>query len=437
MAGHGWLYLSLVVLLPCFCSAFFCGCGDSPTPATYRVYRPAYPRQRSLLHAVDNGEHIIGSDDHGKRDSAHALLLQRQKNRMRRRNAHQDPRVTAAGAESLFAISWWSLFFSKPSTSKSTSHADATTASFLDLPKRSDLLPPIDCDWACNSDEERVHLQQMKLLLLLESELETVMEKELHVRYPDVYGDLRLLRFLRKSKVRDVRSSAERYRSFLEWRRENDVDGIRAMVEDDNGEGKGKSSSSFAPADGRLQAVAEYFPMNFDRVVGSTSNSGDGGGGGGDNESMIANRPAILYVGSFDSLGISEKIASAQSEMSLDDFLDYWIYLYESIHFHLYRQSIQSGEMMFLDEVCDLSGLSIQQFGPYFVTKVMKPWLRMTQTNYPETTRRIYILNPPAIINLAWKLVTPLLSQGTVDKIRFEKKFKGTADEFCESGDYS
>ena len=91
--------------------------------------------------------------------------------------------------------------------------------------------------------------------------------------------------------------------------------------------------------------------------------------------------------------------------------------------------------MIFLDEVCDLTSLSIQQFNPYFVTKVMKPWLRMTQAYYPETTRRIYVLNPPGIINLAWKLVTPLLSQGTVDKIRFVKKFDGTADEFCKRSD--
>lgn len=235
-----------------------------------------------------------------------------------------------------------------------------------------------------------------------------------------MYSDLRLLRFLRKSKERDVATASERYRSFLQWRDENNVDDIRAMVE------RG-GAASFMPPNQRLQTVAEYFPMNFDYVVSNTNTVSD--------EGMMSKdvRPAILYVGSFDTLGISERIKTAESSVSLDDFLQYWIYLYESIHFHLYQQSMHFGTMMFLDEVCDLSGLSIQQFSPYFVTKVMKPWLTMTQQFYPETTRRIYILNPPSIVKLAWNLVTPLLSQGTVDKIRFEKKFKGTADEFCNN----
>jgi len=39
-----------------------------------------------------------------------------------------------------------------------------------------------------------------------------------------------------------------------------------------------------------------------------------------------------------------------------------------------------------------------------------------------ETTRKIIVLNPPTIVNLAWNLVTPLLSQGTVDKISFVER---------------
>lgn len=89
--------------------------------------------------------------------------------------------------------------------------------------------------------------------------------------------------------------------------------------------------------------------------------------------------------------------------------------------------------MTFLDEVCDLTNLSIKQFSPAFVTKVMKPWLKMTQSHYPETTRRIYVLKPPAIVNFAWRLVTPLLSQGTVDKIQIVGDFEGSADDFCKS----
>ncbi|KAL7538797.1 hypothetical protein ACHAXR_012391 [Thalassiosira sp. AJA248-18] len=368
----------------------------------------------------DNSEGLL--DQVGKR---RASPLQQPRSSQRRRSSisHQESRITAAGAESLFSLSLWSfskriLFVSSPMRKDENLYS-------IDLTERTADLPPIDCEWACHSDEEKLKLQKMKLLL--ESELqEVVTNQQLHQTYPDVYSDLRLLRFLRKSKERDVVSAAERYRSFLNWREENNVDDIRAMVES-NG------VASFAPPNDRLQTVANYFPMKFDYVIQSATAPGDGRRNkGGDN--IV--RPAILYIGSFDTLGMSEIIKSSKSSISLDDFLNYWIFLYESIHFRLYQQSVSNGEMMFLDELCDLSGLSVQQFSPYFVTKVMKPWLRMTQSYYPETTRRIYVLNPPGIINLAWNLVTPLLSQGTVDKIRFEKEFVGTADDFCESSDY-
>ena len=345
--------------------------------------------------------------DNGKDKRHRASSIQQQKRQKPRRRyiMHQESHTTSAGVESLFKLR--SLFSTYTYTQKRQTPYEYDDGIYL---------PSIDCEWACNSEEEQVQLQQMKLRL--KSELQIVVDKELHTGY-DVYSDLRLLRFLRKSKGRDVISSAERYRSFLEWRELNNVDSIRAMVEESD------ASSSFVPQNARLQSVSTYFPMKFDYVVGSEDND--------KNKRNNDFQPAvILYIGSFDTTGISEEIMSTQSTITLETFINYWIYLYESIHFHLYQQSIHTGKMVFLDEVCDLSGLSIQQFSAYFVTKVMKPWLKMTQSYYPETTRRIYVINPPSIVNLAWKLVTPLLSQGTVDKIRFEKKFNGTADEFCD-----
>ena len=217
-----------------------------------------------------------------------------------------------------------------------------------------------------------------------------------------------------------MNSAAGRYRSFLQWREKNKVDEIRDMIEDCGG--------SFTPTSVRLQVVASYFPMNFEYLAQETDtfNLGD--------KPVV--KPAILNVGEFDTRGITEKILSSNSDVALEDFLNYWIFLYESIHLILYQQSIQFGQMTFLDEVCDLSGLSLQQFSPSFVSRVMSPWLKMTQAYYPETTRRIFILHPPAIIKIAWKLVTPLLSQGTIDKIRFVRKFDGSADEFVESASW-
>jgi len=314
--------------------------------------------------------------------------------------------LTAAGAEPLFSLSW--LPFSYETTRKSLSINVVKCVDAQDLPS-------IDCGWACASNAEKIQLRQMKLSL--RSELKMIEDVNLHKKYPDVYSDLRLLRFLRKSKDRDVKSAAESYRSFLQWRKENEVDNIRKLIED--------CSGAFTPTSARLQTVATHFPTNFDYLVQETDEMNDG--------DKSVGKPAILNVGGFDTKCITKKILSSNSDIVLEDFLNYWIFLYESIHLRLYQQSIQFGQMAFLDEVCDLSGLSLRQFSPSFVSKVMSPWLKMTQAYYPETTRRIYILHPPAIIKVAWKLVTPLLSQGTIDKIRFVRKFDGSANDFVES----
>mmetsp|Transcript_16220 Transcript_16220/g.34251 ORF Transcript_16220/g.34251 Transcript_16220/m.34251 type:complete len:418 (+) Transcript_16220:139-1392(+) len=368
------------------------------------------PRRRVLFVSSEGENGSIDTQNVYNRDQSKSR--QQKQRQRRRRRSHNESHITAAGAEQLFSISWWS-FFSKSSVTTIEKDANAYI-----LADRADL-PPIDCEWACHSDEEIIQLQQMKLLLA--ADMQPIVNRELDKTYPDVYSDLRILRFLRKDKERNVVSSSERYKSFLKWREENNVDKIRAAVESEWG------GSSFVPPDQNMRRVAEYCPMKFDYMFGSAPGSGVSGS----NKDSDAVQPAIIYVGSFDTYGISEQIKSPESSMSLDDFINFWIFIYESIHVHLYQQSMSLGKMVFLDVVCDLSGLSLQQFAPYFVTKVMKPWLRMTQSNYPETTRRIYILKPPSIINFAWNLVTPLLSQGTVDKIRFEKKFKGSADDFC------
>lgn len=349
------------------------------------------------------------------------MQLESQKKRCRREQhkrqqicgaQHRESRITAAGVEPLFSRSLWS-FSSTPVFTPTGADSDPymSISSF-----NSADLPPIDCEWACHSNEEILALRRMKLLLV--TDMKTLIDRRL---YPDVYGDLRLLRFLRKDKSGDIVSSSQRYRSFLKWRERNNVDDIRAAVENDNG------GVSFMPQEERLHRVALHFPMDFSHTLEAVACS-DNRQVGRTNAAL----PAILYVGAFDTVGITEKIRATDSNASLNDFLDYWIYLYEAIHLNLYRSSLRSGTMIFLDEVCDLSDLSLQQFSPYFVTKVMKPWLRMTQANYPETTRKIYILKPPAIMTFAWNLVTPLLSQGTVDKIRFEKEYKGPADAFCK-----
>ena len=385
----------------------------------YHPKRPS-PNRIALFAAIDGKKNKSDNGDISRDDGSDSRNMRRyERRRGQHRHSsnniqrHQESHATAAGVESLFSISLWRSIFKTTfitSSLSSTQKVPSSSSSLdIDIITKEENLPTIDCEWACNSITEQIQLQQMKYLLT--SKLQNIVTpKQLHTTYyPDVYSDLRLLRFLRKSKPRDVLSSVERYRDFLQWRMENNVDEeIRDMMMDNNSNNS-NTTAFVPPPDSRWEIVATYFPMKFDHVMIRPANTT-----ATDTTSNTAlfQPSAILYIGAFDTQGISEQIASTESDITSNDFINYWIYLYESIHFNLYQQSLDSGKMIFLDEVCDLKGLSIQQFSPYFVSKVMKPWLTMTQAYYPETTRRIYVLNAPSVVNLAWKLVTPLLSKG-------------------------
>jgi len=301
--------------------------------------------------------------------------------------------VTSAGVELLFSRNLW-----RPIAERETQE-EANDGALLRLDGLGEL-PQVDCAWACAADggDELLGLRQMKKLL--ESDLKPIYDENLHTLYPDVYGDLRLLRFLRKDKPRNVLSAVERYRSFLRFREESNVDeGIRKRL------GIGRNNTNMFKPHG-LDQVSTYFPISFDGLTAF----GDG------------TMPTVtLFIGQFDTKSVSSLIQSSDSSVSLQTFLDYWTFVYEAIHLQLYNTTLDAGEMAFLDEICDLEGLSLWQFGPYFVKNILKPWLSLTQSNYPETARKIIVKNAPSIVGFAWNLVTPMLSEGTVNKITFVK----------------
>jgi hypothetical protein len=259
------------------------------------------------------------------------------------------------------------------------------------------------------SQEEKKRLAEMKFHL--EQDLHGLKKKTVRLAnkkvvpvgaaFPDVYGDLRLLRFLRKDKQQDPVSASIRYQRFLHWREENNVDEIRAQVE----------KQPFHPPS---NLVADYIPCEFDLTETVLEGS--------------SNLPIVLNVGKWKTAEISKLIH--QKKLSLEDFLRYWIYMFESLHRQLYLESYRLQKMIYVDEICDLSGMRMQQFSPGFVSQVLKPWLSVTQTYYPETTRRISFLDPPRVLALVWKIVAPLASPGTVAKVRLFSGFDGSVHDF-------
>jgi len=269
--------------------------------------------------------------------------------------------------------------------------------------------------WAIANEIEEARLAAMKLLLQDDFDRLDIDQQRIEA-FQDVYGDLRLLRFLRKDKQQDAVSAATRYRAFIQWRMDNNVDSIRAAVE----------RKLFEPP-AKFDNIAQLVPskLNFHNELASLLSTKD-------------TVPAILYVGNWNTSQLTKKIrlgADNDGGIAMDDFLEYWIYIYESIHLYLYMESIARRHMVYVDEACDLTGMSLRQFSPVFVTTILKPWLRMTQLNYPETTRRIFFFNPPAIMNYAWNIVTPMASPGTVAKVRFCRGYEGSIEDFVLSGD--
>jgi len=250
------------------------------------------------------------------------------------------------------------------------------------------------------SQEEREGLAVMKVLV--EPVLQRISETNRN-RYPDVYGEFRLLRFLRKED-HDPELAAQRFCEFLQWRIDRHIDrDIRAQVE----------VRPFAETD---TTVADHLPIDFDLPLAAAEGSDDG---------LVAGYPRskdfpkdasiVLHVGEWRTRALARLIG--QQELSMETFLNHWIYQNESLNRKLYLESFSRKRFLYVDQICDLTKCHIGQLSPGFVSKVLKPWLSTTQRWYPDTTCQIRFVNPPSIIAYAWRVVAPLVDRNTVGKV--------------------
>ena len=118
------------------------------------------------------------------------------------------------------------------------------------LPRRGDQVESEQVGSGVGPELNQQRLGQSRALTFTESpeeeaalvKLQTVLSQDLPdasstAWYPEVHGEVRLLRFLRKAKGR-VDVAACRYREMLQWRREADVDAVRGR-----GRSRGRSLS--------------------------------------------------------------------------------------------------------------------------------------------------------------------------------------------------
>ena len=176
-------------------------------------------------------------------------------------------------------------------------------------------------EWACENIEEANRLIEMKLLIgdKLEqmrnqpaSQGRTKLEA-----FPDVYGDLRLLRFLRKDRPQNPVSAAERYEKFLAWRQEQTVDQVRMDLEKQ-------------PFQSPIAIVSLSMPSKLDAPASEHSK-------------LI---PIVLYLGEWQSAAVTALIR--KHKLTLQQFLLHWIYMFESLHRQLYLESLRLQEMVYV-----------------------------------------------------------------------------------------
>lgn len=264
-------------------------------------------------------------------------------------------------------------------------------------------------DWACVDAGERQRLGIMKGLLkddfkrLEHATVETENGSQVCVvdAFPDVYGDLRLLRYLRKDAIQNPESAAKRFRSFVAWRKDNDVDTVRWHVE----------KRPFSPPT-QLNILRELAPCEFDVKEGGSQDT----------------VPACVYLGQWQTAKITKLIQ--RNVMSVSCFMLYWTHVYESLNLKLHQEMMRRKRMVYIDMVADLQGLSMGHFSPGFFNLVLKPFIKVTQANYPETTKRIIFLSPPKVISVIWNIVAPLISPGTVAKVQFKRAFRGSCMDY-------
>ena len=173
---------------------------------------------------------------------------------------------------------------------------------------------------------------------------------------PDVHGDVRLLRFLRKCKG-DCDNAVTWYRAMLAWRREEGVDRVRARLVEE-----ALRPHEF-PCHDQLQAL---MPVT-----------------------LWSRRPRahidavqVIYNGRWKTRGRVEAIRNG--ELTEAQFLLYWVYINEWLSLRIDALSRRHGRIAGVKLVCDMRDADpMRQFSKTFFS-MMGPWASMSQVAAPS-----------------------------------------------------
>jgi hypothetical protein len=202
--------------------------------------------------------------------------------------------------------------------------------------------------------------------------------------FPEVVGNLRILRFLRGHKF-NVEVASDMYRNMLRWRKRHGVDAVRQQIV------QGGLRPSDYPG---YERFVRFYPSAVDVCRDKKG------------------RPvAIERVGAIQP----KKMLSC---FSLAEWLRFHIFCCEFTSLMLQRLSEQHGRLVRILLLYDLEGCGPQHLRTKAGIDVFRRTVAITQDNYPETMEDCFLVNVPRIFTMAWSLLKSALAERTVSKIQ-------------------
>lgn len=120
----------------------------------------------------------------------------------------------------------------------------------------------------------------------------------------------------------------------------------------------------------------------------------------------------VCAYGNTDMKGIMMSV-------NMKTYVRYHAYVSERSHKEMHRLSQLAGKSITTQTIIlDMENLSSKQMGYKPVREAGIEMAKQAEANYPETLRRIFIINAPKFFTLLFAIVRPLMAQVTLDKIR-------------------
>nr|XP_037281733.1 SEC14-like protein 2 [Rhipicephalus microplus] len=209
------------------------------------------------------------------------------------------------------------------------------------------------------------------------------------VRRPE-HTDANLLRWLRARDF-DLDRAEQMYRQHLRWRQQNHVDTLLTDYE-------------------ASKVIRDHFP------------------GGILDCSKKGNPVWLVNIGSVDIKGFLQ----VQPPTEIHRHCMYLLELQEKIKKDSSRKLGKEIETQYV--IMDYEGFSVRQLYSWQVLNLLTDLLKMYEANFPESLEKAFVINVPSFFPILWKIMRPLLTQRTVDKIGIYGKdgWKAAMAEFMD-----